>query len=270
MNPARPPNLTVKGFGGEFYRRGNARQQGAVTTDRAALTEQFLTFQQKHDALKVLRPDEVDHQREWFRAWIDQTAEQVRFDLLPEKLYVDFRLTHWTGILTQATPLIVKVNPLLSPLATRKNMELSSEARSAERFHFEVMRRAAPHLVAVPFLDQTWHPDILAEHPDLPRDPYPVTVKPRVARNWSNPGWSLLGNEQRAIEKLFHAALHKTALDEVCDVRRLKRLARRSETISGGASVKEMFSCIGVSLALLGRIDPVVDDPPPLASLEHP
>ncbi len=262
MNPTRPPMFGIKGFGGEFYRRGNARQRQQDTSDLDALAESFLTFQQLHDPLQVLRPAETEFQREWMRRWVYSTAEEVRVDLLPEKLYVDYRLSHWTGVLLQSTPVRIDVNPLLSRVAVGKNLELSASARGAERFHFEVMRNAYPDLVKVPFLNDTWVPEIHRTSPvELPSEPYPVTVTPQRPRNWGNPGWPLLENEQEAIERLFKEAKSKTDMKRICDMRNLKKLALRAETVTRGASVKELFSCIGTALTLLGRTDRIVDDP---------
>jgi hypothetical protein len=261
QNPLFPPALDIKGFGGEFYRRGNAaqfRDGEAATLDE--LAERFTHYHQTHDPLRVLQPDVAAFQVEWLRSWVHENALDVRLDLLPDKFYVDHRLSHWSGPLTQFVPLRINVNPLLTQTAARANAKLSVTARSAERFHYEVMRRAAPELVGVPFLNDTWKPAILADAPgDLPTDPFPITVRPQRPRSWGNPGWSMLEHDQLAMEKLFHRAMNTTGMGEICDMPRLKRLTRRAETITKSAQIKELFSAIGVALALVGQAEPVSD-----------
>ncbi len=142
QNPTNP-QLNIKGFGGELYRRGNAKQFGDKHFDNLeTLASMFVNYHQVHDPLGVLQPREAEYETEWLKAWVYDTAEHVRIDLLPEKFYVDFRLGHWSGPLEQDAPNRVNVNPLLLTLAAAKNTELSAAARGSERFHFEVMRRA--------------------------------------------------------------------------------------------------------------------------------
>ena len=163
----------------------------------------------------------------------------------------------------QARPGTVTVNPLLLATAVRKNLELSPDARSSERFHFEVMRRAAPELIAVPFLNDVWAPEIAAESPiELPRDPYPTKVKATTrALTEARPAWKFLESESEAIEKLFKEAARHTALGTICDMRRLKRIARHSARLERSRDVKELFSSIGAALTLMDRVEPVCDHP---------
>jgi hypothetical protein len=263
-NPCHPPLLNVKGFGGEFYRRGNAKQfrrKDMPSVD--ALASMFVNYHQVHDPLRILRRSEASFQVEWLKAWVHMTAKHVRLDLLPEKFYVDHRLSHWSGPLIQATPARINVNPLLLSSAARKNLELSPRARSNERFHFEVMRRAAPELVGIPFLNDVWADDI-AKDPSvsLPRQPYSTSLKgtKRVLTR-GHQGWPLLANESRAIARLFEEAARETEMGAICKLRRLKRIARNSAQLTQIGEVKELFSAIGAALVLLGRAEPVFDRP---------
>lgn len=261
QNPTRPPARTIKGFGGEFFRRGNAKQfrDGKVATVDE-LAEMFVNYHQRHDPLGVLLPDVAEYQRNWLREWVHMSAEEIRLDLLPERFYIDHRLGHWSGPLLQSSPLRLSINPLLSQLAVAKNNELSVSARSAERFHFEVMRHAAPELVTFPFLHDTWAPEIVAGSPlPLATEPFELTLHPRRARSWGNPGWNLLDSQQLEIEKLFHQAMHKTEMDQICDMGKLKRIAKRAGQLEKSAAIKELFSCIGTSITLLGRSEQIVD-----------
>jgi hypothetical protein len=260
QNP-RAPQFNIKGFGGELYRRGNAKQFGAEIEDIDELARKFVNYHQIHDPLGVLRDAEAERQRAWLQRWVYETAREVRLDLLPEKFYVDFRLGHWSGPLLQDAPMAVNVNPLLLAHAARKNTELSVVARGSERFHFEVMRRAAPVLVDLPFLNDVWAPAIQADAPGaLAPEPFRASAEPtRRKLTGGNPGWRLMEHDEKALARLFRDAARHTDMSDICDMRKLRRIGRDAAELTKSAQVKELHSSIGVALALLGRAEPVLD-----------
>jgi hypothetical protein len=263
-DPLRSTRVNVKGFGGELYRGpgGHAKRfKREHPTTVEAMANMFVDYHQPHDPLKVLRPDEVAFQAEWLKSWVHDEVKRVRFDLAPEKFYVDYRLGHWNGPLGQSTPWRINVNPLLLPTATRKILELPLEIRGSERFHFEVMRRAAPELVAVPFLNDVWAPEIAADSEiDLPREPYPTAVEAsgRTMKTWQ---WRFLNTQGKTIAALFKDAAHNTDMGAICDMRKLRRIARRSDQIKRVIDAKAVLSSILVALALVERVEPVLDRP---------
>jgi hypothetical protein len=306
QNSAKPA-VDVKGWGGEFFRRGNAKQFRAGTPLSVDdLAERFIHYHQRHDPLEVLQPEEAERQREWVKQWVYHNAERVRLDLLPEKFYVDHRLGHWSGPLLQFTPLRVSVNPLLTRLAAEKNIELSTTARASERFHFEVMRRAAPELVSIPFFDDTWAPELTAADGGItdvgprssaPRSPAPHVVArpapvgrtrsraaasavrnalrparrpPRQRPRSQNPGWQLMTDDKHEIVKLFTKAKRRTDMGDICDMKRLIRVARDADRLRRTGEVKELFSCIGTAITLLGETEPVLDRPPKVRGTRPP
>ena len=261
LQNTRAPQFNIKGFGGELYRRGNAKQFGAEVEDIDELAQKFVNYHQVHDPLGVLQEREQEYQRAWLRNWVYATAEQVRPDLLPEKFYVDFRLGHWSGPLLQDAPVSINLNPLLLTYAARKNTELSVTARGSERFHYEVMRRAAPELVGLPFLNDAWAPAIRADAAvELPAEPFRATVEPtgRVLTG-RNPGWRLMEHEEKTLARLFRDAARRTDMGDICDMRKLRQVGREAAKLKKSAPVKELHSSIGVALALLGRAEPVID-----------
>ena len=254
------PGITIKGFGGEFYRRGNAKKfRRKHTTDIDTLATMFVNYHQNRDPLQVVRRDENAFQTEWLKAWVYETAEHVRLDLLPEKFYVDYRLGHWNGPVAQSKYRSFVLNPLLSLTAARKNVELTAESRRREVFHFEVMRRAAPELVGIPFLGDTWAPELASSAPlELATEPWPAETRDLSRRLTLNrPSWPFLEHESRGILHLFKEAGRETELHEICRQWRLRRVARRSPELRHMAEVKELFSSIGVALTLLDRAEPV-------------
>jgi len=260
-NPMRSTTLNIRGIGGELFRRGNVKR---IRKAQAKSTKVFARLHGAHvDPLGALRSGQRAFQDDWRAQWFDVAAEHVRFDLLPEKWYVDYRMGHWNGPLAQSKPGYINVVPLLSPAAARKNMELSVKARSSDRFHFEVMRRAAPELVQVPFLGDTWGPSIAATSPvDLPKEPFPVQLAP-TEQVLHGSKWRFIEAESDRICEIFSEAERETRMGDICDLATL-RTAVRADGLKGG-EVKELFSSIGVAIALLGRAEPAIDVLPQFA-----
>ncbi|MFL6241781.1 MAG: hypothetical protein ACJ73V_01995 [Acidimicrobiia bacterium] len=261
-DPLRNTTVNIKGFGGEFYRRSHAKRfRGKQLTSVEAMAAMFVNYHQRLDPLGVLRRAEVEFQSDWLKSWVHEEVKRIRLDLAPEKFYVDYRLGHWNGPMGQSTPWRINVNPLLLPAATRKNLELKVEVRSSERFHFEVMRRAAPELVAVPFLNDVWAPEIAADAKvELPREPYPTAVKPsaHTLKSWQ---WKFLESQSNAIARLFKVAARDTDMGTICNMRKLRQLARHSDRFKRVIDAKAVLSATMVALALLERAEPVLDRP---------
>jgi hypothetical protein len=268
--------LSIKGFGSSYYRRSHLhwfRHHDAPTP--AAAAERLL---KTNDALGVLRRREARRQQEWLRGWVEDQARQVRADLVPEKYFTDGWLCHWNGPIAQARPLHVKLNPLFNQHATRRYFELSVAARQRERLHYEVMRRCAPELVSLPFFNDAWPDAAATTGPELeatpsPSDPAPLppsapaaTAGAPAPRSWQ---WTLLATAGSSIEQLFKDAA-KTEMAAICDMRRLRRIARNADRIDRYPQARELFGAIGVALVLLGRAEPVLDRPPSPADAAGP
>lgn len=252
----RETTLNIRGIGGEFYRRGNVK---AVRQSRFTRIDELVAlYADGSDRLGVLRPTETAFQDGWRTSWLEEAARQVRFDLLPEKWYVDHRVGHWNGPLAQNKAGYINVVPLLCPGVARKSLELSVEARSTDRLHFEVMRRAAPELLAVPILGDVWAPAIRAASPiDLPDAPFPTTLAP-TREVLARPKWQFLADQSGVIADLLAEAARQRDLGSICNVKKLTRLLRGTDDF-GVWKAKEVFSAVGIALSLLGRTEPAVD-----------
>jgi hypothetical protein len=216
-------------------------------------------YLQRMDPLGLLLPERAASQAEWVREWFESAAREVRFDLLPDRWYVDHRLAHWNGPLAQAKPGHINVTPLLSPTAVRACLRLSPEVRGSDRLHFEVIARAAPELLSVPFLNDVWAPEIVAASElELPTEPFPTPAKV-TARALRPTQWTHLEQEADAIERLFDAAAAETDMPVFCDLEKLQRLVHEPATLRRKGAARELYSCIGVALTLLGRTEPVAD-----------
>ena len=263
-DPLRSTSVNVKGFGGELYRGpgGHAKRfkrKRPKTVD--AMADMFVNYHQPLDPLGVLRKSEAEFQAEWLKAWVHDTVTRIPLPLAPEKFYVDYRLGHWNGPMGQSKPWRINVNPLLLPAAVRKNLELSLAVQSSERFHFEVMRRAAPELVAVPFLNDVWADEIVATSDiDLPGEPFPTVVEAsaRTMKTWQ---WRFLNTQGKQIAHLFKDAARHTDMGAICNMRKLRRLAQHGDRLERVVDAKSLFSAVVVALALLQRAEPILDRP---------
>ena len=261
QNATHRPFVNIKGFGGEFFRRGsNQRSHSKEVRSVDELAEQFAADHRAMDQLGIIRPAEAEYQKQWIESWIHTTAHQVRGDVVLEKFHVEVDFAHWFGPLLQCAPQSVTINPLVSRLAAQKNLELSATARHRERFHFEVMRRAAPELVPIPFLNDWWAPELAGDSSlALPQTPFPTTVKPTGrAIHPANPGWQFLETERKTIERLFKEADKHTDMDSVCDMKKLRRYAKSSRPMTKFGEIREMVGAVGVALTLLDRAEPVI------------
>jgi hypothetical protein len=252
--------LSIKGFGGELYRRGHAQQfKRKVPSTVDEMATAFANYHQKHDPLGILQAGERSFQAAWLTNWVHETARSVRLDVLPEKFYVDYRLGHWNGPLGQATPTDIKLNPLLSPFAAMKYLTLSPRARATDRLHFEVMRRTANELLQVPLLNDVWAPELASESLGLPSEPFRLDTQVS-ARTLRSRRWDFLAAEHEAIGQLFEDADRETDMGAVCDLQKLKRIVRSRGELRN-IEVKAVESSIAVAIALLGRDEAVVDSP---------
>jgi len=261
QNPTHRPFVTIKGFGGEFLRRGTSQRshsKDVLSVDELAV--QFAAEHRKMDRLGIIRTAEAAYQTQWIQSWVHATARRTRSDVVLERFHLEADFAHWFGPLLQCAPHSVTLNPLVSRMAAQKNLELSPAARNSERFHFEVTRRAAAELVVVPFLNDRWAPELAAGSSlDLPQSPFPTAVKPTGrAIHPGNPGWQFLETERKTFDRLFKEADKHTEMGSVCDMKKLRRYARSARPMTKFGEIREMIGAVGVALTLLDRAEPVI------------
>lgn len=256
----RGTQVDINGFGGELYRQGHAKRfrvrQVSTVDDMIAM---FYDYHQPHDPLRVLRPSESHFQQRWMEEWVQRTAKEVRLDALPDKFFVDNRIGHWNGPMAQFKPGLISASTLLSTFAVRKALELAPEVRSTDRFHYEVMRRAAPELVSIPFLGDTW-PEAIRETSrfDLPSEPFPVVDVPSIRRPAAYQ-IRFLRDQEKEIKKLFRVAGRRTDMGSICNLQALRRVDFQAVGLKV-PEARTVLSCVSIAITLLGRSERVVDE----------
>jgi hypothetical protein len=298
-SPTAAGGIFLKGWGGELYRYKtrplplDAAEGALGDVDRltAAIGDRF-------DPLGVLSAPERERQRAWLRTWVQCTVDEHRSDLVPDLFYADQTLRNVHGPVTQGVPLRLVANPLVSRAVIRAHAALSLRARSVDRLHYEVMRRAAPALVSLPFFEQVWPPEIRAgstqQLPDRPfgtvgaarpplRRPPPLpgeagarvrsATRPLARRarvdwlagsRWSSPRPGGHETAWALVEREPHAvtALFRSAADEglssICRVERLCRLVERPGRFTRTEEL-QITNAIGAAMLLLGRTERVIE-----------
>ena len=260
-DPIRKFSADVSGFGGELYRIHAKRIRETNPQTVEALAELFVDYNQPHDPLGVLRPGVSHAQDTWLTEWVAATAEHVRLEIVPDTFYVNYHFGHWNGPLGQNTPPTIALNPLVSRRSVNLALQLSARARASDLVHYEVMRRTAPQLVTIPFLNDRW-PDLIAERSPvpLPLEPYPVssTIHPK----WSRWQAQFLTHEAGTIDRLLADADAYTSFGDICDLAALRRELPTIGASKRGPASKQVLSAICIALTLLGRAEPFVDAPP--------
>ena len=254
----RSRSVTFEGIGGELYRGSHAGQfKRVLPTTVASMQEAFIDYHQPFDPAGVVRPALATQMREWLFRWVADTARRVRLDTLPEKFYVDYRLGHWNGPLFQNVPAKARVSPLLELVCAREFLKSASLARRAERFHYEIMRRAAPKVVDVPFYRDQWHEELMSA-----TRRYRLAIKRRLGMSRSlwgevpNPPrrwqWAFAETQRESVAALLARAKH-VGLEEVVDVPAAIEWTNSDAPLVSNVNVKTLLSLASVSLTLLGE-----------------
>ena len=247
-------SVELTGFGGELYRGpgGHAKQFGNLAfLTKENLLPFWINYHQPMDPLGILSGEMRDFQTNWLESWIEHARPVWRTDVLPEKFFVENRICHWNGPLAQNVLGRIKTTPLLSPQVARAVFRMSPLARSHERFHFEVMRRAAPELAAAPFLQATWHPDLRrGDSCPFANDPWrgSCRIKARSIQSWQ---WDFVEQQRTEIAELLTEADRAAQLAPVFDVVRLSKLVMNAEW-KHVIEIKTVLSAIGIAISVLG------------------
>ena len=250
--------MVFTGFGGELFRGSHvvALKKNPPNSVQEAQATWNSNYHQPFDPLKLLRPGHIAHQRAWLDDWIADNPSHLT--VLPEKFYVFNRLGHSTGPLMQFVPGRIKLSPLLSRQAARQFFRFSREIRIAEMLNYQVIRRLAPELNAIPYMKQVWSPLVLALDPDLPDKPFPNTQAVSAA-SVAPAQYRFLADEAENITAFLRQANRETAIDGIFDVGGAVAALQSGEALKSTVNAKTIFSCLAIAFRLLGKGVPPQD-----------
>lgn len=210
------------------------------------------------DPINILSDLYKNYQIGWLYNWLDENVKSVRLDTLPEKFFVENRLSNWNGPLAQNVVGRTKFMPLLSPKVARLVFKLSPEARNKELFHFSVMAKLAPNLISIPFLNAKWDESLQGRYGlDVSKDKFNSGEKynPRTVQAWQA---QFVENQKDEIIKLLEEAEQNSDINEVFNVSKLCNFIESNSSFNT-IELKTILSSIGIAHTLLNKQDKVED-----------
>lgn len=251
-------SFDITGFGGELYRGpgGHAKQFKSLEfLDDDDLLKYWVNYHQLHDPLGLLKPEYKEFQRSELSRWL-QDNKNIRSDILPEKFFVENRLSHWNGPLAQQVTGRVKLMPLLNSSLARDVFSLSPGLRNAEIAHYELMSEVSIGLANSPFLNDSWSKEIIELKGLEPVRAFsPKGFSPRKVQSWQ---WDFVELEKGNIKNLFERAYSATMISDFVDMEKAIKLISHYD-FKSVIEVKEVISLVGICVLFLGELLPCYD-----------
>ena len=239
----------MTGFGGELYRGpgGEAKQFKSLKylEQRNRINEIFYNFHQKMDVLGVQSESMKSYQEAYFDEWLKSNMKHVRYDALPEKCFVENRITNWNGPLAQNPLGRVKLMPLFSKDAARLYFQLDARARSRELLHYTVITRLCPQLARLPFLKQSWDASF-----GVPVQPFALNEQMGAVQSWQRE--FVLGQKGPTTD-LLQEAKRQTDIEYIMDVTKVCAALSGFDEKTPVVAIKAVLSAIAIAHTLLGR-----------------
>ena len=234
------PIVTLMGGGGEIYRQKN--HVIPLPIDPRAAFVHFKDWQCPFDPLGILDPDVRAWQLDQLRAMVSELA-QTTTNLHP-RFYIEQRLSNWGAAHFR--------NEGLASLAVLIDLPLARAMQSAsdmgENIHFELMRRAYPELLRVPFLNHGWE-GITAARAERLQAHYPPI---QVATERSFPWQYRYYREYR--NTLIDIVLrHPSLMSGVVSWDSLLKLRRTEVEPFGSPHVKVLFGLVMACVTISDR-----------------
>lgn len=254
-------SMEMTGFGGELYRGpgGHAKQfKNLSFLGEKDLLRLWTNYHQRMDPLNLLRTDYKIRQINWLREWLELNEKFTRKDVLPEKFFVENRLSHWNGPLAQNVVGKTTLMPLLSPRVAKLVFRLTPESRAMEIFHYSVMAKIFPDFISHPFLNASWN-EQLKGRMGLYFSSIEwggCKVAPRSIQAWQ---FEFLENQRDSIVDLLEFADQKSNINIIVDVRKAIDWIKRNNTYSSVVDAKIILSLIGISHSLTKGYEVVKD-----------
>lgn len=252
----------MTGFGGELYRGpgGHAKQFKDLSflKNKDTIVARFINYHQKMDPFNILSELYKNAQIGWFYNWVEENSKSVRFDVLPEKFFVENRLSNWNGPLAQNVIGKIKLMPLLSPKVARLVFKLSPESRGKEIFHYTVMAKLAPDLISIPFLNATWDKSLQGRYGlNIANNPFDPMVKfnPRTVQAWQA---EFIEGQKLEIINLLKRASIETPIDCIFDTEKLCNYIEE-RNIFNVIEIKTILSSINIAQTYLNLGQKVTD-----------
>lgn len=252
-SPASRSQLELNGMGGEVlskHVKAHANLQ-LDTIEEAIML--FQNYQQKTDPLDILKGEYVEFQKQYMHDLVNQRHNSgIDLNDIGDILYIENRLTMWSGLIAANTYGKVRVFPLLNFAVARLAFQGGYVNRQMARVHFEIMKRAKRDLCELPFLGKSWderlRPFLDGINVSAPYEPKQEAVSQNmVSWQWEfiNQGWDQI--------KEFLLGAPNTGLFDIVDFDSLSRILDNRENIKSVIHAKELLSLIAMQILLTNQ-----------------
>ncbi len=222
----------VTGNLGEFMRPGPLSNQFLGLADRSSANViESMRTRKSFDPSRLLNAETNERYRDQMASWAEA---RIAEGAVPEKLGIyflpDTRPRSWLGPNRSAKASLWAL-PFITPRVTRSLLDLPSASLSGARFHFDLIARFQPNLLAIPLAGNPWIPKDCQHHPlgqtALEAGEVISTVE---SRNWRS--------NQFAQDRAFFLdvfADRSNLIFSIVDRARLERLLALPEATGGNA-----------------------------------
>lgn len=155
-----PTRLKLQLHGQEGGLRNIAGKRQFATTQE--LLQWFRAHLANWDTCNILTDEaRQTSETEFLRYFGQELCTVDDFQQLPSKHRIEHRMRRWVAR-TSGVYNAMSYAPYLLATDTvvKVTYNAGARSRSVEEFHYEMLRRANPKLLEIPFADQTWDPDL--------------------------------------------------------------------------------------------------------------
>lgn len=256
--PERRLMPALSGTGGEIYRPHIKAHKYVETRSVGDAKELFRNYQQKHDPLDLQHPAVTRQQRRELYELVDSYA---RDGVEPEDMryvaYVDSRLPWWAGGLHANVMGRLRLNPLVSWPVARVVYGVRAVQRQIDRVHYEILRRASPRLVKIPFAGYAWderlRPYMDGTSSEAATKSAMVDRPARRVEALSPPQRFMFAAWDGVFDHLLED--RNALLYDIVDAKRVARVrGRREAIVRSVVTLKQIFALLAIKETTEGRV----------------
>lgn len=245
--------IELNGMVGELYKKFVKSHETLQIETLNQAIDIFKNYQQRNDPLSLQHDDITSHQHHSMEQTVRSLhAAGVALNDLQDIIYINNRLPMWSGQMAANTFERIRIFPLANFNAARIAYSGGHELRQTARIHMEVMKRACPELVEMPFLDTKWDKRIHPYLDGLKAAPPHPTRKPANSKNLTSWQWSFMDEGWDSIRD-FLLSSPNSALFDIVDRRKLETVLVSRENIRQVIDAKEILSLINIQMLLTGQ-----------------
>jgi len=249
----------IGGFGGELYRKGENpfhRTHKFETIEDAM--KHWENYHVKRDVLNVMNKQILNAHKIKLANWArEQYEKNIPLKALPELFWIKYRYPYHHGIAMNGYGFDTRLDPLYQKEIINIHLQDEYENGMYGRTNFELLVRANKFLVEFPYVNDTWHPQLLPKIQEYSNTREQINMNFQKYQNKMYQDkilrpqtWNLLQNCRQELKTLFAT---NSELYEIVDRNKIERLLER-ETINEMSEINQFLSIISLQLTLTGQV----------------